>query len=52
MKSCYSCKYYIYDYSTGTSECKKYFDMTEDETEKYYTNGENNCSYYESECIE
>ena len=32
MKSCWSCKYCINDYfATGTMDCKKYDDMTEED---------------------
>ena len=49
MKSCWTCKYCINDYfATGTMDCKKCDDMTEEEVEKYYTkNGGENCPYYE-----
>ena len=46
MKDCNSCKHFWYDNSTGTSECGQYDNMTEDETDKYYTNGEDNCPSY------
>lgn len=46
MKDCNSCKHFWYDNSTGTSECGQYDNMTEDETDKYYTNGEDNCPFY------
>ena len=46
MKNCNSCKYFWYDNSTDTSECGQYDNMTEDETDKYYTNGEDNCPFY------
>jgi hypothetical protein len=42
---CENCKYFDYDSSTGTSECNQSDNMTEDETEKYYTNGEFGCPY-------
>lgn len=45
-KKCSSCKYLSCDYENGTSECGQYDNMTEEETEKYYTNGENNCPLY------
>lgn len=46
MKNCNDCKHFLYDNSTGTSECDQYDNMTEDETDKYYTNGEDNCPFY------
>ena len=46
MENCNSCEYFSYDYSNGTSECRKYDDMTEEEIDKYYTNGEDNCPEY------
>ena len=46
MKKCKNCKYFCHDYSTGTSECAKYDDMTEEETERYYVNDEENCPYW------
>ena len=42
-KSCLYCKYYDEDYSTGTSKCNNYDNMTEEEIEKYYTNGQDDC---------
>lgn len=49
MKNCNSCKHFWYDNSTGTSECSQYDNMTEDETDKYYTNGEDNCPFYKED---
>ena len=51
MKSCWSCKHCINDYfDTGTLDCKKFDDMTEEEIDNYYTNnGGENCPYYEEE---
>jgi hypothetical protein len=49
MKNCNSCKHFWYDNSTGTSECGQYDNMTEDETDKYYTNGEDNCPFYKED---
>ena len=48
-KSCWSCKHCINDYFvTGTMDCIKQDDMTEDEFENYYgNNGGENCVYYE-----
>ena len=48
-QSCWSCKHCINDYfATGTMDCKKQDDMTEDEFENYYgNNGGENCRYYE-----
>ena len=48
-KSCWSCKYCINDYfATGTMDCKKQDNMTEEEFENYYgNNGGENCIYYE-----
>ena len=46
MKKCKNCKYFCHDYSTGTSECAKYDDMTEEETKRYYVNDEENCPYW------
>lgn len=47
-KSCWSCKHCINDYfATGTMDCIKQDDMTEDEFENYYgDNGGENCPYY------
>ena len=49
MKSCWTCKHCINDYfATGTLDCKKFDDMTEEEIDNYYTNnGGENCIYYE-----
>ena len=48
-KSCWSCKHCINDYfATGTMDCKKQDDMTEEEFENCYgDNGGENCTYYE-----
>lgn len=43
---CNTCKYYDYDWSTGTSDCKQFDNMTEDEIEKHYTNDKPNCPCY------
>lgn len=50
-QSCWSCKHCINDYfATGTMDCKKQDDMTEDEFENYYgDNGGENCTYYEED---
>lgn len=49
MKSCWSCKYCINDYfATGTLDCNKFDEMTENESDEYYTNnGGENCPYYD-----
>lgn len=49
MKDCNSCKHFLYDDSTGTSECGQYDNMTEGETDKYYMNGEDNCPFYKED---
>ena len=53
-KSCWSCKHCINDYfATGTMDCKKQDDMTEDEFENYYgDNGGENCPYYDEDTRE
>ena len=47
-QSCWSCKHCINDYfDTGTMDCKRQDDMTEEDFENYY--GDNcgeNCPYY------
>ena len=48
-KICENCKHFFYDYSTGTSECDRYDNMTEEETDKYYTEGEENCPHWEED---
>ena len=48
-KRCENCKHFFYDCSTGTSECGQYDNMTEEETDKYYTEGEENCPYWEED---
>ena len=49
MKDCNSCKHCWDDNSTGISECGQYDNMTEDETDKYYTNEEDNCPFYKED---
>ena len=53
-QSCWSCKHCINDYfATGTMDCKKQDDMTEEEFENYYgNNGGENCPYYEEDTRE
>lgn len=48
-QSCWSCKHCINDYfATGTMDCKKQDNMTDDDFEVYYgNNGGENCLYYE-----
>ena len=48
MQKCWNCKHCIIDYANPW-ECKKYDDMTELETERYWTNSESGCPYYEPE---
>ena len=48
-KICENCKHFFYDYSTGTSECGQYDNMTEEETDKYYTEGKENCPCWEED---
>ena len=48
-KRCENCKHFFYDYSTGASECGQYDNMTEEETDKYYTEGEENCPHWEED---
>ena len=48
-KRCENCKHFFYDYSTGASECGKYDNMTEEETDKYYMEGKENCPYWEED---
>ena len=53
MRKCENCKHFFYDYSTGTSECGQYDNMTEEEFENYYgNNGGENCTYYEEDVRE
>lgn len=53
-QSCWSCKHCINDYfATGTMDCKRQDDMTEEEFENYYgDNGGENCTYYEEDVRE
>ena len=44
--NCNTCQYYNYDYSTGTSDCDQFDNMTEEEIEKHYTNDAPNCPCY------
>ena len=50
-KSCWNCKHCINDYfATGTMECKKMDDMTEEEIDECYTNsGGERCTFWEEE---
>ena len=49
-QSCWSCIFCINDYfATGTMDCKKEDDMTEDEFENYVGDNGVNCPYYEEE---
>lgn len=49
MADCSTCTYYIKDYSTGAADCQRYDDMTEDETDRFWSDGEDGCPYYEEE---
>ena len=53
-QSCWNCKHCINDYfATGTMDCKRQDDMTEEEFENYYgDNDGENCSYYEEDTRE
>ena len=49
QKDCWNCKHCINDYDkTGTLDCKKFDDMTEEEFQEYYAkNGGGTCIYWE-----
>ncbi|WP_158553013.1 DUF6472 family protein [Desulfotomaculum sp. OF05-3] len=49
MMKCENCKYFFYDSSVGISECGQYDNMTEEETDKYYVEGEANCPYWKED---
>ena len=49
MMKCENCKYCFYDSSVGISECGQYYNMTEEETDKYYVEGEANCPYWKED---
>lgn len=44
---CKDCIYFIYDDSTGQSDCKQADNMTEQETQDYFTNDLPKCPYKE-----
>jgi len=48
IMDCLNCQNCIVEYAEPC-ECKKYDDMTEEETEKYWTNAEAGCPYFKSE---
>ena len=49
MMKCENRKYFFYDSSVGISECGQYDNMTEEETDKYYVEGEANCPYWKED---
>lgn len=48
MRNCYGCRYFWYDNSTGDSECGQEDNLTENEVDKYYINGEDNCPAFKA----
>lgn len=46
-KVCYNCKYYMYDNSTGTSDCLKADDIPEDLFEKHFVDDQPGCPFHE-----
>lgn len=46
---CYNCLYYVYDYDTDASDCKKAEFMTELEFEKHFINDEPGCPYFDED---
>lgn len=48
---CSICRYYFYDYSTGTSECNN-DDIDEVSIDVHYVNGEPGCPYYKPQFLE
>lgn len=46
MVNCENCRYFLYDSSNGTSECDQYDNMSEEDTDRYYTNGKNGCPFH------
>ena len=53
-QSCWNCKYCFNDYfATGTMECNRQDDMTEEEFENYFGDDDGeNCTYYEEDVRE
>ena len=49
MMKCENCKYFFYESSGGISEGGQYDNMTEEETDKYYVEGEANCPYWKED---
>lgn len=43
--SCNNCIYFMQDFSTGTSDCGQFDNMTESEIDLYYTEGAAACPY-------
>ena len=48
MKNCVNCKNCIYEH-TEPCECKQYDNMTEEETEMFWTNSKEDCPYWEQD---
>lgn len=48
IKNCNNCKYCFTDQSTGATECD-YQNITEEDLQKYFTNEQANCSYWEGQ---
>ena len=46
---CYNCMYFVYDYDTDASDCKKAEFMNEWEFEKHFINDESGCPYFEED---
>lgn len=49
MKICENCKYGIYDSTTGTWDCGKADELTEDQFEKHFVEGEPDCPKWETD---
>ena len=45
-KECTTCKFYSADYSTGTSECEQFDNMSEEEIDYYYSDANKGCPHW------
>lgn len=45
--TCCTCRYCMHDYSTGTEDCTKCDDLTEEQFEKHFVNEEEGCPCYQ-----
>ena len=49
VKKCENCRHFFYDNSTGASDCGQVNEMSEEDMDHYFMEGNENCPCYEED---